>query len=168
MLNHRRGQARCERFITLGIQRAIVHHPVPLPQVVRKVPHGREKEGCARFVGPDMGGFLTRFDHQHQVLGGIEAVKRRRGFVKLVAQNQNQMAAHSVGHVAIVGAVGKNQCPAAQYGFLFVGYSANSAQGVVVVVRIGPVVAATQLHRHVFVGVGDALHTQQRCSVLHF
>lgn len=37
-----------------------------------------------------------------------------------------------------------------------------SVQGVVIVVRIGAVVAAPQLHGHILVGVGDALHAQKR------
>ena len=42
------------------------------------------------------------------------------------------------------------------------------AEGVVVVVRIGAVVAAPQLHRHIFVGVGNPLDAQKRRSLLHF
>lgn len=42
------------------------------------------------------------------------------------------------------------------------------AQGVVVVVRVGAVVTAPQFHRHVFVGVGDAFHAQQGCSMRYF
>ena len=42
------------------------------------------------------------------------------------------------------------------------------AKGVVVVVRVGSIVAAPQLHRHILVGEGDALDAQERRSLLHF
>jgi hypothetical protein len=42
------------------------------------------------------------------------------------------------------------------------------AERVVVVVRVGAVVAAPQFHRYILVGVGDALNAQQRRALLHF
>ncbi len=36
------------------------------------------------------------------------------------------------------------------------------AQAIVVVVRVGAVVATAQLHGHIFVGIGHALYAQQR------
>ena len=42
------------------------------------------------------------------------------------------------------------------------------AKGVVVVVRVSAVVAAPQFHRHILVGVGDALDAQKRRSLLYF
>ena len=42
------------------------------------------------------------------------------------------------------------------------------AEGVVVMVRVGAVVAAPQLHRRVLVGVGNALDAQERRSLIHF
>ena len=44
---------------------------------------------------------------------------------------------------------------------------ATLTERVVVVVRVGAVVAAPQFHRHVLVGVGDALDAQKRRSVLY-
>ena len=44
----------------------------------------------------------------------------------------------------------------------------RSAKGVVVMVRVGTVVAAPQLHRHILVGEGDALDAQERRSFIHF
>ena len=43
-----------------------------------------------------------------------------------------------------------------------------SAQGVVVVVRVGAVVTAAQLHRDVLVGVGDPFNAQKGCAVRYF
>ena len=42
------------------------------------------------------------------------------------------------------------------------------AEGVVVMVRVGAVIPAPQLHRHVLVGVGNALDAQERRTLLHF
>ena len=42
------------------------------------------------------------------------------------------------------------------------------AQGVEVVVGVGAVVTASQLHGHVFVGVGDAFNTEKRRASLYF
>lgn len=44
----------------------------------------------------------------------------------------------------------------------------QSVQRVAVVVRVGAVVATAQLHRHVLVGIGNALHTQQGRAMLYF
>ena len=54
----------------------------------------------------------------------------------------------------------------------FVAFEAHGentlAKGVVVVVRVGSVVAAPQLHRYILIGVGNALNAQERRSLLHF
>jgi hypothetical protein len=42
----------------------------------------------------------------------------------------------------------------------FVVTSQGLAQAIVIVVRIGAVVATAQLHGHIFVGVGYSLHAQ--------
>jgi hypothetical protein len=45
-----------------------------------------------------MGGLFRRLDHQHPVLGCIEAVKGGRRLVELVSQHQDKVAARRCWH----------------------------------------------------------------------
>ena len=170
---------------------------------------------------PDVGRFFCRFDHQHDVLHRVKAVKSGRGFIKLIAQNQDEVTTRYCLHTAIMlndwGVCMRpdfSTCLPWAYYFLPAAVVSTApffwarhaseqylmspqflaqllrqvisrpqtmqillgsaallplkplktmrrtpllAEGVVVVVRIGAVVAAPQLHRHILVGVGNPL-----------
>jgi hypothetical protein len=76
-----------------GIAQAkVVERDALAAQLLCEVPHGRQEQGDARLVAPDMAAFAARFDHQHAITGGVEVLQAGGIGVQLVAQDQHQFA----------------------------------------------------------------------------
>ena len=69
------------------LQGMVVQGPAALLQLGGEVPHGREKEGAARLVGEDLGGFVADLGHPKGVLLGVKAIEGRSVQVELIAQH---------------------------------------------------------------------------------
>jgi hypothetical protein len=62
-----------------------------LRELLFEVAHGRQEEGDAGFVGPDVGGLFGDFGHPNGVFIAVKTVERGRVIVQLIAQNDNKI-----------------------------------------------------------------------------
>ena len=73
-------------------QAQVIHRPAPGFQLCREMAHGRQKQGNARLVAPDVGGFGRGLHHQDAVDGRVEAGEGGVVVAQLVAQHEDEMA----------------------------------------------------------------------------
>jgi hypothetical protein len=73
-------------------QALVVQRPTGVAQRLREVPHRRQKDRDARLARPDMRRLFGRLGHPHGVARGIETVEGRSVEIKLVAENDDEVA----------------------------------------------------------------------------
>jgi hypothetical protein len=69
-----------------------MHRDAARVQFIAEMAHGGEKYGDARSVRPDVFGFAADLGHPGGILLRIEAIKRRRIDIELVAEDEDEVS----------------------------------------------------------------------------